>query len=176
MRTIAIAAAAILACGAEAGAVSQTALPTDNIVLWSGYEWAWASPCGPSDLIGSESCSVQDFSVQALSGWRLPQGDEWLALPDPALFEGRCSAAWFDTRFVHCDAGNAFWTPTATSPWNETIAIREAPGQALPFAAHYVSGIAITAAPPTGEVPLPAAAPLLAGALAAAAALARRRS
>ena len=152
INAVAASAFALAFCGISTSALAlpvNETVPDNLYITQSGLDWAWASPCAPTQ----PTCGTIDLSFQSQFGWRLPTTEELSVHPTAFDFEFTgggfaCAARYFSTTWTHCDWGDGLanlWAglPGGDGYW-ETLVVRAAD---------------------LSEVPIPGALPLFASAL-----------
>ncbi len=108
-------------CTVSAASLLGIEPPADLLVSRNGYQWAWASPCAPSDGCDDGVSLHHGFSVATESDWLRD-----FSSPEDvyAAFLGgsMCSSAYFSKTYDHCDGGDAAAGHVWNAPWGNAIA------------------------------------------------------
>lgn len=124
MRTILLAAAAVLGTAAPASAaLLDVPVPANTYITVAGADFAWASPCSPAGCNFSGQDAL-DLSYQSTQGWRVATWAEILA------------AGVTGASFVFPGAN----VPAGGADANGTVFAGPAPGDAACAAAYFTPG------------------------------------
>lgn len=92
---------------ASAGPLTGLDVPGNLTVLRNGLEWAWASPCAPSD----PSCGQTPLVMH--HGFEIATANDFLGSFSGLVdlynaFDGgrKCAAAYFNSGYSHCDGAD----------------------------------------------------------------------